>query len=108
LTLDGTGSSDPDGEVRTYRWLSATRADALAPPTAADAGAADSASDAGVDAMPQGRWVPEGASVDWPEDVAQPVVRLPSTGQYGFTLWVIDERGRISAPSSLAIEVVQP
>jgi outer membrane receptor protein involved in Fe transport len=51
------------------------------------------------------RWVPEGAAKDWPEDVMQPEVTLPNVGNYAFTLWVTDDRGRISDPSTISVRV---
>lgn len=112
ITLDGSLSADPDGAIRTYRWLSATRAsDVTAAWPSDESGQGDTTerdSDAGSAEMPSGRWVPEGAGKDWPDDVVRPVVRLPLPGTYGFTLWVIDDRGRISDPSSLTLQLVRP
>jgi hypothetical protein len=62
------------------------------------------AADAGA-AANTGRWVPEGEQTDWPEDVERPSVRLPGPGKYSFALWVTDDRGRISDPNTLTIEV---
>lgn len=95
LTLDGTGSSDPDGSIRVYRWASATPQQR----TTLD-------EDAGADALlMHRRWVPDGSEADWPEDIAQPQVTLPAAGSYGFTLWVIDDQGLVSDPSTLIVEL---
>jgi len=94
LTLDASKSSDLDGTVASYRWLSATVLQDLS--ADADAGPAGT-----------GRWVPEGERADWPDDVQQPIVRLPGPGRYSFALWVTDERGRVSDPSTLTIEVTR-
>jgi hypothetical protein len=88
LTLDASKSRDLDGSIAGYRWLSATQLQD------ADAGPVDAR-----------RWVPDGEPADWPEDVQQPSVRLPGPGSYSFMLWVTDDGGRISDPSTLTIEV---
>jgi len=88
LRLDASKSHDLDGSIASYRWLSATQLPD---------------SDAGpIDAR---RWVPDEERADWPEDVQQPSVRLPGPGSYSFTVWVTDDGGRISDPSTLTIEV---
>jgi hypothetical protein len=90
LTLDGSASSDPDGQIRVYRWASAT------PQRDAD--------DAGADDLGMHRrWVPDGAEPNWPDDVEQPVVQLSAAGRYAFTLWVIDDQGLVSDPSSVTL-----
>ena len=91
LTLDASQSRDLDGSIASYRWLSATQLQD------SDAGPVD----------PK-RWVPEGERADWPEDVQQPIVRLPAPGTYSFSLWVTDDGGRVSDPSTLTIEVAVP
>jgi hypothetical protein len=91
LTLDGSGSSDPDGEIRAFRWISAT-------PQVED--------DAGADALAMHRrWVPNGAAPPWPDDVEQPELTLPAAGTYAFTLWVIDDDGLVSDPSTLTVQL---
>ena len=94
VTLDGSQSRDPDGTIRSYRWLSATSPDRV--------GVLDD--DAGTPSAGD-RWVPAGAPADWPDDVVQPVVTLPDVGNYAFSLWVIDDRGRISDPSTVTLRV---
>ena len=98
VRLDGSQSRDPDGEIRKYRWLSATSPNMV--------GVTDDAM-SGLDAgsVAHDRWVPEGAAKDWPEDVMQPEVTLPNVGNYAFTLWVTDDRGRISDPSTISVRV---
>ena len=91
LTLDASKSTDLDGSIASYRWLSATQLQD------ADGGPAEAK-----------RWVPEGERPDWPEDVQRPVVRLPGPGSYSFALWVTDDGGRVSDPSTLTIEVTGP
>jgi hypothetical protein len=51
--------------------------------------------------------VPAGARDDWPDDVMQPVVTL-SEGEYVFELWVEDNKGIISTPSTLKVTVRTP
>lgn len=81
VTLDGSDSSDPDGRIRSYRWLSADV-------TEQDAG--------GIERI--------GPEVD---AVAKPKVKL-SEGVWTFTLWVEDDRGLYSAPDSVVITVGAP
>jgi hypothetical protein len=50
------------------------------------------------------RWLPEGKGPDWPEDTVQPEVTL-DRGVYYFTLWVIDDRGTVSDPSTVTITI---
>jgi hypothetical protein len=86
ITLDGSGSSDPNGMIKQYRWLSGT----LTP----DAGAA----------QPAKRLVPAGAAADWPADEQQPQVQL-GEGVWTFTLWVVDDQGSVSDPDTIRITV---
>jgi hypothetical protein len=76
VTLDGSGSTDSDGMVVTYRWLSAV--------DAADGG--------------PGRDGPD------PDDVRSPTVMLDA-GIWTFTLFVIDDEAGISLPSAVTINV---
>lgn len=75
VKLDGSGSNDPDGTVASYRWLSGTR------PKDGN-----------------GRIGPD------PEDVASPTVTL-DRGEWIFTLWVTDDEGAVSDPSTVLIKV---
>jgi hypothetical protein len=67
--------SDPDGTIASYRWLSATRPEGGS-----------------------GRIGPD------PDDVASPTVELDK-GTWLFTLWVTDNEGAISLPSTVMIKV---
>lgn len=98
LTLDASKSRDPDGSIRSYRWLSAT--------TLADLTVAESSNDAGAAEPTSARWVPDGEPADWPDDIEQPQIRLQTPGNYSFILWVIDDRGRISDPNTLTIQAI--
>jgi hypothetical protein len=80
-TLDGSGSSDMDGKIVSYRWLGT------------------SVLDAGV-----GFNLPEGEESGWPDDVKQPVVML-GEGRWSFSLWVTDDKGAISNPSEIHLIV---
>ncbi len=83
VTLTGSGSSDDDGVIQTYRWFSA-----------------DTAPDAGMGE----RGVPAGAAENWPDDVMNPMVALDQ-GKYRFSLWVIDDDGATSEPDTVEISV---
>jgi hypothetical protein len=76
VTLDGSRSSDSDGTIVTYRWLSGT-----------------DAADGGI-----GRAGPD------PDDEVSPTVMLDA-GTWTFTLFVIDDEGGVSQPSTVAIMV---
>lgn len=87
LVLDGSGSRDPDGELREYRWLSGTRAPA----------------DAGV--TPLGaRRVAAGADAGWPADEVMATVEL-GPGVWTFTLWVRDDDQAWSDPDSIRVVI---
>lgn len=83
VVLDGSGSTDSDGEVVSWRWFSAT---------------------AGPDG---GVALPEGVESNWPEDVQSPQVEL-TEGVWTFSLWVVDERGAVSEPDTVEIRVGSP
>jgi hypothetical protein len=81
VVLDGTASTDTDGSIVSYHWLSATRPDGGA-----------------------GRKVPDGESQEWPDDVAMPHVKL-GEGKWSFSLWVTDDDGAISDPEVIELIV---
>jgi hypothetical protein len=106
LTLDASKSTDLDGTIASYRWLSATQLPSSGAGSGGSGGAAGAAGAAGAGgASAPGRWVPEGEAADWPEDVERPRVSLPAPGTYSFVVWVTDNGGRISDPNTLTIEV---
>lgn len=82
VTLDGSGSTDSDGIIVTYRWLSAVKR---------------------TDGEP-GRLVPEGEDADWPDDEVRPEVSLPM-GLWVFSLQVIDDQGVTSVAETVTIDV---
>jgi hypothetical protein len=81
VVLDGTASTDSDGTIVAYRWLSATLLDAGA-----------------------GREIPKGEKPEWPDDVAQPHVKL-TAGTWAFSLWVTDNKGALSDPDTIELIV---
>jgi hypothetical protein len=91
VTLDGSHSHDPDGTIASYHWLSGT----LAP-------------DGGTNLPDEGgvlhRWVPPGEAPNWPGTSVSPQVEL-GMGAWSFTLWVVDNEGAISAPSTITVTV---
>jgi hypothetical protein len=84
VRLDARASTDVDGTVVAYRWLSATQRDG------------------DVD-----RVFPEGEEPDWPADVAVPRVLL-GEGAWAFSLWVTDDQGAISDPDTINLFVGAP
>lgn len=76
VTLDGSLSTDSDGTVAAYRWLSGLD----------------------VDGGVVGR-----GGVD-PDDVMSPTLML-GAGTWEFTLFVIDNEGEVSAPDTVTIQV---
>lgn len=81
ITLDGSESTDADGAIVSYRWLSAT--------TQPDAG---------------GRLVPSGEDDNWPADRRRSEVTLDE-GTWSFSLWVIDNDGLVSDQVVVTIRV---
>jgi hypothetical protein len=99
VTLDATHSSDREGMVVAYRWLSGT------PSTDIDAGAEEPAAAGGsAEGDLTRRWVPPGEDRSWPEDVAKPTVMLDQ-GVYSFVLWAIDADRLWSPPDSVRVVV---
>lgn len=81
VNLDATGSTD-DGAIVSYQWLSATE-----PPDEEG-----------------GRLVPEGQSLNWPDDKPTVSVQLPE-GTWTFGLWVTDDEGVTGAPGYVTVTV---
>jgi hypothetical protein len=136
VTLDGSQSSDKGGTLVTYRWLSGTPAKpaaggagtGAAGTSAAGAGAAGMSSAgmsaagmsaagmsaAGTTAAGSGgakstgtRWVPPGEAPDWPADQPMVTVML-GEGEYSFVLWVIDNKGAVSAADTITVTISRP
>ena len=78
VTLDGTGSTDNDGEVVSYIWLSGDSEE--------------------VDGGGIRRSGPD------PDNIAMPTITLEQ-GQWKFVLWVEDDAGRVSNPDVVVITV---
>jgi hypothetical protein len=95
VTLDASKSVDPDGSISAYRWLSGVP------------GSQDDADGGAVSAAHAARWVPAGKAPDWPDDVEQPQISL-GEGDYTFVLWVVDDKGKVSDPSTVKITVSRP
>jgi hypothetical protein len=133
VVLDGSSSSDPDGTIAVYRWLSGTLAKPAAGGAAGSKGSAGSGSagtsaagsgSAGTAAAGKGaagstaagsgggpsstaRWVPPGEPGNWPADEAMTTVML-GEGEYKFVLWVIDNKGAVSKPDTITVTVSPP
>ena len=88
VTLDGRGSFDPDGSIKSALWL---RTDV--PPTVRFAG---------------NKMVDDGSGTafmgDPPAGNPAPTMMLP-IGKHKFSLWVTDNDGRVSKPATLKFEV---
>jgi hypothetical protein len=82
VTLDARESTDDDGLIAQYLWLSGT----------GDA-------DAGVT-----RAVPAGEAANWPADQSRVDVTL-GEGEWMFNLWVRDEEGLYSLPDTVLVNV---
>ena len=104
--LDGSHSTDGDGHVAKYQWLSA----ASVPDggegilshdmevTVPDAGTMT------VHVKAGGRYAPSGSDPGWPDDKPKVPLSL-GPGLWGFTLFVTDDRGAISTPDSVTISI---
>jgi len=82
VTLDASFSTDMDGQIREYRWLSATT-----PPMGGT-----------------GRYVPPGEAPEWPPNEMKTVVNLPQ-GVWTLALQVVDDKGAVSLPDYVTITV---
>jgi hypothetical protein len=104
VMLDGTKSSDEDGHIVSYRWFSAN--------AVRDGGMGqlthDVTNDAGTKVINAGgRAVPEGQPANWPGTSAKTTVSL-GEGVWTFILWVIDDKGSVSMPSTVEITIGKP
>lgn len=81
VTLDGSGSSDADGQIVDYLWFSADGVE--------------------LDGGGVGRAGPD------PDNRVRPTVSLDQ-GMWLFTLWVRDNAGAVSDPDSVQITVGEP
>jgi hypothetical protein len=104
ITLDGSHSSDADGSLTTFIWrrtdVSAAARFMLMP--AGAAGMAAASGTGGMAAPPK----PSGpAFVADPAPTAMSQVTLTEKGTYRFSLWVKDNKGAVSAPSSVTLKV---
>jgi hypothetical protein len=82
VTLDASFSTDMDGQIQEYRWMSATT-----PPMGGT-----------------GRYVPPGEAADWPPNEMTTVVNLPE-GVWTLALQVVDDKGTVSAPDYVMVTV---
>jgi hypothetical protein len=94
LTLDGTGSSDADGEVVEYLWL---RTDLPASAHFDDSGVAPDEDGGSPSTV--------AAATDSPAPKPMTEVTLKLPGKYRYSLWVTDNDGAVSAPVSVTLSV---
>jgi hypothetical protein len=108
VTLDGSGSEDPDGEIVDYEWryTGDPRGDE-APDPMGDAGMPDPLAALGFEPRPD--FCPDAEPEEWvlvperwcelePDGEAEVTLELP-TGVHRFTLWVTDDDGNVAADS---------
>jgi hypothetical protein len=82
VVLDASASTDADGVIIEYRWLSATRPPGGGP----------------------GRYWPPGETMDWPADGVTTAVRLPQ-GVWMFSLQVTDDAHATGEQDTVTITV---
>jgi hypothetical protein len=93
VVLDGTKSSDPDGQVTSFKWLRT------------DIPAASRWADGGV--PPPDSGLPVFHSTDDPPAGTSAQLSLDK-GKYRYSLWVMDNGGLISAPATVTLQVADP
>lgn len=93
VTLDGSKSSDSDGQVMAFKWVRT------------DVAAASRWADGGV--PPPDSGLPVFHPSDDPPAMPQPQVML-GAGKYRYSLWVTDDHGAISAPATVTLQIGVP
>ncbi|HMJ10628.1 MAG TPA: PKD domain-containing protein [Polyangiaceae bacterium] len=91
VQLDGTASSDEDGEIEKYEWQSAGLVDDDGTPLPDDT------------KVPS--HLPERNEQAWSADVPVPTVRIAEPGVYTFNLWVTDDMGATGEPDRVTFRV---
>jgi hypothetical protein len=104
VTLDATESTDDDGKVVKYRWLSGN--------AVPDGGVGQLTHEVTTDGGSKtikagGRSVPAGQGPDWPGSEAKVTVTL-GEGIWTFNLWVIDNGGAISDVDRATVTIGKP
>jgi len=93
LVLDGSKSSDPDGQVTSFKWQ---RTDIPAASRWADGGVPPP--DSGLPIFSPAEDPPSGNSASLTLD----------KGKARYSLWVMDNSGTISAPATVTLNVAEP